>query len=328
MLGNEVDRPLMVSVRCATYNHVNFIRQCLDGFVMQKTTFRFEVIVHDDASTDGTTDIVREYAEKYPEIIKPMYEATNQYSLDLKGMNARINARLTGKYIAICEGDDFWVDPLKLQKEFDFLENNPDKALVYTNCNVFFHKEGVLHKDVFTTGYFKPTKGYKDFLLEGNYIAPCSWLCRRKEREKIEMPSETKDPSLCIAFVFFINNKVGYINDTTCTYRVVHGSASHNNNVETRYKYFLGAFDSETYYLNLYKEFFNDEDRKILYNRRYKQILPFAIALNDREMVKIIQRESSVKLNWKHYVMLFFNRSPMFRAVLYRLLEKKIQKGL
>ena len=116
---------LMVSVRCATYNHVNYIRQCLDGFVMQRTNFRFEVIVHDDASTDGTTEIIREYAEKYPDIIKPMYETENQYSKDVKAMNIRINNRLTGKYIAICEGDDYWIDPLKLQKQVDFLDDHP-----------------------------------------------------------------------------------------------------------------------------------------------------------------------------------------------------------
>ena len=71
---------ILVSIQCLTYNHKKYIRQCLDGFVMQKTTFCFEAIVHDDASTDGTAEIVREYAEKYPDIIKPIYEEENQYS--------------------------------------------------------------------------------------------------------------------------------------------------------------------------------------------------------------------------------------------------------
>ena len=136
-MGNSLylHADLMVSVRCATYNHAPYIRQCLDGFVMQKTNFRFEVIVHDDASTDGTTDVVREYAERYPDIIKPMYEQTNQYSVDAKGMNERINSRLVGKYVAICEGDDYWTDPDKLQKQVDFLETHPDYSMCYHAVN-------------------------------------------------------------------------------------------------------------------------------------------------------------------------------------------------
>ena len=73
-------RELMVSIRCLVYNHEPYLRQCLDGFVMQQTNFRFEAIVHDDASTDGSAAIIREYAAKYPDIIKPIYETENQYS--------------------------------------------------------------------------------------------------------------------------------------------------------------------------------------------------------------------------------------------------------
>lgn len=125
------DVNVMVSVRCAVYNHAPYLRQCLDGFIMQRTTFTFEVIVHDDASTDGSADIIKEYAEKYPQIIKPYYETVNQYSIDEKAMNAQINKRLTGKYVAICEGDDFWTDPKKLQKQVDFLEDHPDYSLCF-----------------------------------------------------------------------------------------------------------------------------------------------------------------------------------------------------
>ena len=74
------NEPLMVTILCLVYNHESYIRQCLEGFVMQKTNFRFEAIVHDDASTDGTAAIIREYAEKYPDIIKPIFETENQYS--------------------------------------------------------------------------------------------------------------------------------------------------------------------------------------------------------------------------------------------------------
>lgn len=121
------DVPLMVTIRCIAYNHGPYIRQCLEGFVMQKTNFRFEAIVHDDASTDSTATIIREYAEKYPNIIKPIFETENQYS-KYDGSLQRImdHACMHGKYVALCEGDDYWIDPYKLQKQVDFLESHPE----------------------------------------------------------------------------------------------------------------------------------------------------------------------------------------------------------
>lgn len=117
---------IMVSVLCLAFNHEKYIRQCLDGFVMQKTNFKFEVIIHDDASTDNTANIIREYEEKYPEIIKPIYQKENQYSKKAGITKSFTLPKARGKYIAICEGDDFWTDKYKLQKQVDTLENNPN----------------------------------------------------------------------------------------------------------------------------------------------------------------------------------------------------------
>ena len=118
---------IKVSIICNTYNHEKFIAQALDGFVMQKTNFKFEVLVHDDASTDNTAEIIREYEQKYPDLIKPIYQTENQYSKKIPGLISGIQySRAAGKYIALCEGDDFWSSPYKLQKQYDALENNSD----------------------------------------------------------------------------------------------------------------------------------------------------------------------------------------------------------
>ena len=132
-----MEKEILVSVICTAYNHEKYIKSALDGFVMQKTDFAFEAIVHDDASTDGTADIIREYAEKYPHIIKPILQTENQYSKNISITNGIILPRTQGKYIAFCEGDDFWTDENKLQLQVDFLENNPD----YIACvhNTTFH---------------------------------------------------------------------------------------------------------------------------------------------------------------------------------------------
>lgn len=117
---------IMVSISCLAFNHEKYIRQCLDGFIMQKTNFKFEVLVHDDASTDGTADIIREYEEKYPDIIKPIYQTENQYSQGVNIGKIFQKPRAKGKYYATCEGDDFWCDPNKLQIQVDALQSHPD----------------------------------------------------------------------------------------------------------------------------------------------------------------------------------------------------------
>ena len=122
-MGNETV-PL-VSVSVITYNHEKYIRQCLDGILMQNVNFPYEILVHDDASPDGTADIIREYEAKYPDIIKPIYQTENQHSQGKAASKFNFD-RARGKYLAFCEGDDYWTDPGKLQKQVDFLEAHPE----------------------------------------------------------------------------------------------------------------------------------------------------------------------------------------------------------
>lgn len=178
--------PLMVTVRCITYNHAPYIRQCLDGFVMQKTNFQFEVVVHDDASTDGTADIVMEYAEKYPQIIRPIFEKENQYSI---GGFYLINTIMEekypcGKYIAECEGDDYWTDPSKLQLQVDFLENNPDYSMCFHSVN--YLENGIIINNDKRSDIPCDFTAKKIIHEGGLFCATCSLLFRSKFN--LEMP--------------------------------------------------------------------------------------------------------------------------------------------
>jgi glycosyltransferase involved in cell wall biosynthesis len=139
----------MVSIDCTTYNHAPYIRQCLDGFLMQKINFPIEVLVHDDASTDGTADIIREYEQKYPDIIKPIYQSENQYSNGINNSLTYNFPRVRGKYIAFCEGDDYWVDPYKLQKQVDFLEKNSEYGMCYTKVKTYIQRRNKYLKKTF-----------------------------------------------------------------------------------------------------------------------------------------------------------------------------------
>lgn len=139
----------LVSICCLTYNHSPFIRKCLDGFLMQKTDFPIEILIHDDASTDGTDDIIREYTAKYPSLIFPLYETENQYSQGhASDMDIKYNySRARGKYIAYCEGDDFWTDPLKLQKQVDFMETHLDYSVCFTRYKKLKESTGEVFED-------------------------------------------------------------------------------------------------------------------------------------------------------------------------------------
>jgi glycosyltransferase involved in cell wall biosynthesis len=140
MIKDSID-PL-VSITCITYNHEQFIKQCLDGFLMQRTNFPFEIVLYDDASTDQTSRTIRDYADRNPSIFNVNISDVNQYSRGVRGINAKYNIpRCRGKYIALCEGDDYWTDPYKLQKQVDLLEANPEYSSVFTKYELFCEQE-------------------------------------------------------------------------------------------------------------------------------------------------------------------------------------------
>ncbi len=147
----QQDKHPLVAIKCLVFNHEPYLRDCLEGFVMQQTDFPFVAIVHDDASTDHSADIICEYAAKYPDIIRPIYETENQYSKSDGSLGRIMNAAVdaTGaKYIALCEGDDYWTDPRKLQKQVSFLETHPHYSLCFHKVNTFIQNTGEIKEEM------------------------------------------------------------------------------------------------------------------------------------------------------------------------------------
>lgn len=199
---------LMVSIRCITYNHESYIRQCLEGFVMQKTNFRFEAIVHDDASTDGTADIIREYAEKYPGIIKPIFEIENQYSKHDGSISRIMHEHMRGKYIAMCEGDDYWIDSLKLQKQVDFLEINKDFFLVFSNR--FIENSKGVFAEINDTNFTSNE-------LLGGFVIGIQTICYRN----IYISQvEGVNGDILIPYICSLHGKLYCLPDVTAVYRM------------------------------------------------------------------------------------------------------------
>lgn len=164
---------IKVSVICVTYNHELYIRDTIEGFLKQKTNFKYEVLIHDDASTDGTADIIREYEAKYPEIIKPIYQTENQYSKGVQIINQIIAPHVKGRYVAFCEGDDFWTDENKLQIQVDFLDNEPE----YVACAHAYKKIDMRDNSVKEIHSFPESSTITTNQViegDGNLFATCS----------------------------------------------------------------------------------------------------------------------------------------------------------
>jgi glycosyltransferase involved in cell wall biosynthesis len=150
---------IMTSICCITYNHENYIADAIESFLMQKTDFSYEILIHDDASTDRTPEIIKQYESKYPDLIKPIYQTENQYSKGVKTMSFNMD-RAKGKYIAICEGDDYWTDPYKLQKQVDYMEKNPECSMcVHAAYRVTSDKKKL-------KSHVRPNRGNKVFTVE------------------------------------------------------------------------------------------------------------------------------------------------------------------
>lgn len=173
----------LVSIICTSYNHEKYIAQAIEGFVMQKTTFPFEIIVHDDASTDNTANIVRDYEAKYPELFVNIYQTENQYSKGKGDVVKIVFSAARGKYIALCEGDDYWTDPLKLQKQVDFLEANNDYSMCYHRVNELF-MNGRCLPDIINKSNKEQTFTIYD-LARANFIHTPSVIFRKDHINKL-----------------------------------------------------------------------------------------------------------------------------------------------
>ena len=211
---------ILVSISCITYNHAPYIRQCLDGFLMQRTNFAFEVLIHDDCSTDGTTDIIREYEKKYPDIIKPIYEEENQYQQGKPSGSVVWNfPRARGKYIAMCEGDDYWVDSLKLQKQVDFMEAHLDYSLCFHNYNQLWPDGNIVPISKNMTDPLNCS--IKDAILSGGgYMATNSMLFRTKYIENIPLWTTIGAVDFSLMLILFHSGKVVHLDIVGSVYRV------------------------------------------------------------------------------------------------------------
>jgi glycosyltransferase involved in cell wall biosynthesis len=168
----------MVSILCLAYNHEKYIAQALDSFINQKTNFKYEVIINEDCSSDNTKKIIQQYEKRYPTIIKPIYQKENQYS---KKVNIEVDYLIPnakGKYFCFCEGDDYFIDNNKLQKQYDFLENNMDYNFCVHNA-IKVNSQGEKIGEVRTVNCSSDLK-CEDFISGGGSFVVTNSIFARK----------------------------------------------------------------------------------------------------------------------------------------------------
>lgn len=302
---SKVENEIMVTVYCLAYNHEKYIRDCLEGFVNQKVNFRFEVIVHDDASTDNTAQIIQEYAEKYPDIIKPILQKENQYS---KGVNIGkefLYPNFRGKYIAICEGDDYWCDNSKLQKQVDFLEEHEDYVACVHPTRVDNYMDGTSFE---LRAYNEDcTVKVTDVLSKHTPIFhTTSIFFRRKIYEDIpEMCNNNEmwwDYSRLVMFALY--GKIYYINEIMSVYRsLTENSWTFRTRSKKQRKANLDFPKDMIKALMFVNKYFNNIYQPLL----YKNMLEFEYQVwRGEPSIKLLSNKRLYKLkNWRLLKMVF-----------------------
>ncbi len=251
-----MDNTPLVTICCITYNHAAYIRECLNGFLMQETNFKFEVVIHDDASTDETQGIIKEYCEKYPNVFSPIFQHVNQYSRGIKSIIQTFCVpQFRGKYVAMCEGDDYWIDPYKLQKQVDIMENNPNCSLVISNgisLNEITKKQYIINPmgDIKKSGFISPNL----VLLERRLIPTASMFYRKDQSKMPDFFRNCPVGDRPLRLWLLSNGDIYYFANPMIMYRE-QSNGSFGQRVCSSVKYAKEIYDGMIAFYNNYNEF-------------------------------------------------------------------------
>ncbi len=300
---------IQVSIICNTYNHEKYIKDALEGFIMQKTSFPFEVLIHDDASTDNTANIIREYEKKYPDIVKPIYETENQFSKG-KGIVSKIQyGRVQGKYIAICEGDDYWIDPYKLQKQYDALEAHPEINICATAAYAIkANTKKILYK--IAPANCKTIIRTEDIILGGGgYIATASLMYRSSINNKIPKYRAYLNLDYTLQIQGSIPNGMIFLNETTVAYRLLSDNSwtkKQKNNVDRQMNIIAKTINMLSILNNDTNSKYNDVISKVILEKEFNKLIitnNYSLIKSEKymDLYNSLSVNEKTKIKIKHY---------------------------
>lgn len=300
---------MKVSIICTNYNKGDWVREAIDSFLNQKTNFDFEIIIIDDASTDHSYEIIQEYQNKFPEKVRTF---RNEVNLGITKTWKKICREAKGQYIARCDSDDFWIDPLKLQKQVDLLDASIDSLWSNTEFDMVDLDGNLIQKNAFANKALPLIDSYEEMLVMKGMTMASTWLVDTALMQDVsaQISDTAADDTFELQLELFKRTKISFLSDSTTVYRMNLGSDSKPMTLEIAEKRFTGILDSQIKYLNKYPDqdiqrishlaLVKDRDLDVLVFKKDRQIEDLDLRLNQvsrishdqNEYIEVLKKES------------------------------------
>lgn len=300
---------MKVSIICTNYNKGDWVREAIDSFLNQKTNFDFEIIIIDDASTDHSYEIIQEYQNKFPEKVRTF---RNEVNLGITKTWKKICREAEGQYIARCDSDDFWIDPLKLQKQVDLLDASIDSLWSNTEFDMVDLDGNLIQKNAFANKALPLIDSYEEMLVMKGMTMASTWLVDTALMQDVsaQISDTAVDDTFELQLELFKRTKISFLSDSTTVYRMNLGSDSKPMTLEIAEKRFTGILDSQIKYLNKYPDqdiqrishlaLVKDRDLDVLVFKKDRQIEDLDLRLNQvsrishdqNEYIEVLKKES------------------------------------
>ena len=291
---------MKVSIICTNYNKGDWVREAMDSFLNQRTNFDFEIIIIDDASTDHSYEIIQEYQNKFPEKVRTF---RNEVNLGITKTWKKICREAKGEYIARCDSDDFWTDPLKLQKQVDLLDSSTDSLWSNTEFDMVDLDGNIIQKDAFANKALPLIDSYEEMLVMKGMTMASTWVVDTALMQDVsaQISDTAADDTFELQLELFKRTKISFLSDSTTVYRMNLGSDSKPMTLETAERRFTGILDSQIKYLNKYPDqdiqrishlaLVKDRDLDILVFKKDRQIEDLNLKLNQVSQISHDQNE-------------------------------------
>lgn len=291
---------MKVSIICTNYNKGDWVREAMDSFLNQKTNFDFEIIIIDDASTDHSYELIQEYQNKFPEKVRTF---RNEVNLGITRTWKKVCQEAKGQYIARCDSDDFWTDPLKLQKQVDLLDASTDSLWSNTEFDMVDLDGNLIQKDAFASKALPLIDSYEEMLVMKGMTMASTWLVDTTLMQDVsaQISDTAADDTFELQLELFKRTKISFLSDSTTVYRMNLGSDSKPMTLETAERRFTGILDSQIKYLNKYPDqdiqrishlaLVKDRDLDILVFKKDRQIEDLDLRLNQVSRISHDQNE-------------------------------------